>query len=179
MDLAFKLWIVPSVIGLAVTAALGFSLTALWRPAAVDVDYLNPQAHERAMEDRVYHDRIMAEVGAAADTLLLTVAGVVWLTAVLWFLSCWRTPLADVGAVTRLRSRWRLTGATGMLLSFLTAGYVAVWGSQLSALLMLRPLLMLFAFLVPFFCIIYYAAGLLGTHRIYLPAVTAREWRPW
>ena len=179
MDRAFKLWIVPSVIGLAVTATLGFSLTALWRAAAVDVDYLNPQAHERAMEDRVYHDRIMAEVSAAADTLLLTVAAMVWLTAVLWFLSCWRTSPAEVGAVSRLRSRWRLTGATGMFLSFLAAGYVAVWGSQLSALLMLRPLLMLFAFLVPFFYIIYYAAGLLGTHRVYLPAVTEREWRPW
>ena len=179
MDRVFKLWIVPSVIGLAVTTALGFSLAALWRAVAVDVDYLNPQVHERAMEDRLYHDRIMAEVSGAADTLLLTVAAVVWLTAVLWFLSCWRTPLADVGAVSRLRSRWRLTGATGMFLSFLTAGYFAVWGSQLSALLMLRPLLMLFAFLVPFYYLIYYAAGVLGTHRVYLPAITAGDWRPW
>ncbi len=179
MDRAIKLWIVPSVIGLAVTAALGFSLTALWRAAAVDVDDLNPQLHERAMEDRVYHDRIMAEVSVAADTLLFTVAAVVWLTAVLWFLSCWRTSPADVGAVSHLRSRWRLTGAMGMFLSFLAAGYVAVWGSQLSALLMLRPLLMLFGFLVPFFYVIYYAAGVLGTHRVYLPAITAGEWRPW
>ena len=179
MDRAFKLWIVPSVIGLVVTAVLSFSLAALWRAAAIDVDYLNPQTRERALEDRVYHDRIMAEVSGAADTLLLTVAAVVWLTAVLWFLGCWRTSPAEVGAVSHLRSRWRLTGATGMFLSFLAAGYFAVWGSQLSALLMLRPLLMLFAFLVPFFYIIYYAAGMLGTHRVYLPAITAREWRPW
>ena len=179
MDRAFKFWIAPSMIGLAVTAALSFLLALLWRTAVVDVDSLVPQVHERAMEDLVYHDRIIAEVNAAADTLLLTVGAVVWLTTVLWFAGCWRKPPAEVGAVLRQRSRWRTTGAAGMFVSFLAAGYFAVWGSQLSSLLALRPLLLLFFFLVPFFCIIYCAVGALGTHRMFLPAITTRDWRPW
>ena len=179
MDRAFRLWIVPSVIGLAVTAALGFSLAALWRAAAIDVDYLSPQARERALEDRVYHDRIMAggERGGGHDAAHGGRGGladrgpvVLRLLADVARRGGGREPPAiAVAADRRHRDVLQLPGRR----------YFAMWGSQLSALLMLRPLLMLFAFLVPFFYVIYYAAGMLGTHRVYLPAITAREWRPW
>ena len=109
MDRAFKLWIAPSLLGLVVAAVLGFLLAELWQAVAVGVDNLDRQVYERAMEDRVYHDRIMAEVSGATDTLLLAVAAVVWGTAMAWFAACWRTPVAEVGAVRRLRSRWGLT----------------------------------------------------------------------
>ena len=179
MDRAFKLWIAPSLLGLVVAAVLGFLLAELWQAVAVGVDNLDRQVYERAMEDRVYHDRIMAEVSGATDTLLLAVAAVVWGTAMAWFSACWRTPVAEVGAVRRLRSRWGLTCLGGLVLGFLVAGYVAVWGSQLSALIMLRPLLLLFLFLLPFFGLIYYATGVLCTHRVYLPALPWSRWRTW
>jgi hypothetical protein len=179
MDRAFKLWIAPSLLGLVVAAVLGLLLAALWQAAAVGTDSLDRQIYERAMVDRGYHDRIMAEVDGATDTLLLAVAAVVWMTAVAWFAACWRTPVAEVGAVRRLRSRWRLTCLGGLVVGLLVAGYVAFWGSQLSALIMLGPLVLLFLFLVPFFGAIYYAAGVLCTHRVYLPAIPWSRWRTW
>ena len=179
MDRAFKLWIAPSLLGIVVAAVLGFLLAALWQAAAVGVDSLDRQLFERAMEDRAYHDRIMAEVSGATDTLLLAVAAVVWLTATAWFAACWWTPLSEVGAVRRLRTRWRLICLGGLVLGFLVAGYVAFQGSQLSALIMMRPLLLLFLFLLPFFGAIYYATGVLCTHRVYLPAIPWSRWRAW
>ncbi len=179
MDCAFKLWIAPSLLGFVVAAVLGFLLAVLWQAAAGGVDSLDRQVYERAMEDRVYHDRIMAELSGATDTLLLAVAAVVWLTAMAWFAACWRTPVAEVGAVRRLRPRWSQTCLGGLVVGLLVAGYFAVWGSQLSALLMLRPLVLLFLFLVPFFGAIYYATGVLCTHRVYLPAIPGSRWRMW
>ena len=179
MNRAFKLLIAPSLLGLVVAALLGFLLAVLWQAAAVGVDSLDRQVYERAMEDRLYHDLILAEVSEATDTLLLAVAAVVWLTAVAWFVACWMRPIAAVGAVRRLRPLWRLTCQVGLAVGLLTAGYIAVWGSQLFALLMLRPLVLLFLFLVPFFVAIFYATGVLCTHRVYLPAIPGSRWRTW
>ena len=179
MERAFKLLIAPSLLGFVVAAVLGFLLAALWQAVAVGVDDLDRLVYARAMEDRVYYDRIMAEVSGATDTLLLAVAAVVWMTAMAWFAACWRTPVAEVGSVRRLRSWWGLTCLGGLVVGSLVAGYIAVWGSQLSALVMLRPLLLLFLYLVPFFGAIYYAAGVLCTHRVYLPAIPWSRWRTW
>ena len=179
MDRALKLLIVPSVLGFLVAAVLGLLLAELWQAAAIDVGALNGAVYDRAMEDRVYHDRIMEAVGAATDTMLLVAAGVVWVFATGWFIACWRTPVAEVGAVRRLRSRWGWTCLFGVLSGLAVAGYVAVLASQLSTLLALRPLLYTFLFLVPFFAVIYYAAAVLGTHRVYLAAIPWSRWRPW
>ena len=179
MERAFKLWIAPSLLGAVVAAVLGLLLAALWQATAVSVDNLDRQVYERAMEDRLYHDLIMAEVSEATDTLLLAVAAVVWLSAMAWFAVCWRTPLAEVGAVRRLRPRWHETCLGGLAVGFLAAGYVAGSGSQLSALLMPRPLVLLSLFLVLFFVVIYFVTGVLCTHRVYLPAIPGSRWRPW
>lgn len=179
MDRAVKLLIVPSLLGFVVAAVLGLALAQLWQTVAVGVDNLNSQVYDRAMDDRVYHDRIMEEVGGATDTILLLVATIVWMTACGWFAACWRTPIAEVGAVRGLRSRWAWTCLFGLLPGLAAAGYLAFLGSELSALITLRPLLYLFLFVVPFFAGIYYAAVVLCTHRVYLAAIPGSRWRTW
>ena len=179
MDRVRNLLIVPSLLGFVVAAGLGLLLAGLWQATAVDVDNLNRQVYDRAMEDRAYHDRIMEEVSGATDTLLLVVAAVVWMTATGWFFLCLKKPIAEVGAVRSLRSRWGWTAVCGLLPAFAAAGYVALVGSQLSALIMLRPLFYTFLFVLPFFGVIYYAAAVLCTHRIYLPAIPSSRWRTW
>lgn len=179
MDRAVKLLIVPSLLGFVVAASLGLLLAELWQAAAVGVDNLNSQVFDRAMEDRAYHDRIMEEVSGATDTILLVVAAIVWLTAMGWFLACWRTRIAEVGAVRRLRPRWGWTCLIGLLPGLAAAAYLAFSGSQLSALITPRPLLYTFLFLVPFFGAIYYAVAVLCTHRVYLAAVPGSRWRTW
>ncbi len=114
MDRALKLLIVPSVLGFLVAAVLGLLLAELWQAAAIGVEALNGAVYDRAMEDRVYHDRIMEAVSGATDAMLLVVAGIVWVFATGWFLSCWRTPVAEVGAVRGLRSRWGMDLPAGV-----------------------------------------------------------------
>ena len=179
MERAVKLLVMPSLLGFLVAAVLGLLLAELWQAAAVGVENLNSQVYDRAMEDRIYHDRIMEEVSGATDVILLAVASVVWITAIAWFVACLRTPIAEVGAVRGLRSRWARTCLLGLLPGLAAAAYLAFLGSQLSALTTLRPLLYLFLFLVPFFAVIYYAAGVLCTHRVYLSAIPFSRWRTW
>lgn len=179
MTRALKLLIVPSLLGFVVAAALGLLLAELWQTTVVGVDNLQGQVYDRAMEDRVYHDRIMGEVSRATDTILLFVAIVGWLAATGWFLVCWKTPIVEVGKVRRLRSSWGWTCLFGLLAGLVIASYVAFMSSRLVALITPRPLLGLFLFLVLFFAAIYYAASVLCTHPVYVGAVPRSKWRTW
>lgn len=179
MDRVLKVLIQPSLLALVVAGGSGLLLAEAWKSATIDADNLNSQIYDRAMADRGYYDGIMEQVSGTTDTILIIVAIETWLTALVWFFACWRTPIAEVGAARRLRSRWWWICVIGLLLGLALAAYVAFLASPLSALIMLRPLLYLFLFVVPFCATIYYAASVFSTHRVYLPAIPGSRWRTW
>ena len=178
MNRALKLWIKPSLLGLVVAGALGYLVIESWLFGAVSEEILVLEAHSRAMEDRVAYERIMSQVEGDIFTLLVAVVVTSWAAAMMWFIRCWRTPVSRVGDVRAQRSRWLWIALLGLLASFFSAGAV-LWGSSLLTLVALRPLVYTFVFVVPFFGILYYAAAVLCTHSVYLPAIPWSSWRKW
>lgn len=179
MDRFVKVCLGPAVFGLIVAAGVCFALAELWQWWVVGPEVLVGELYERAMEDRGYHARIMEEVADATYAMLFAAGVSAWAAALFWFLRCWRKRIAAVGAVRRQRPPWWAGLIAGCVVAVGAAVYVAFRQSQLSALIMVRPLVYTFLFLAPVFIVVYYAATVLCTHRVYLPAIPWSRWRPW
>ena len=175
-DRLIQVWILPALLGAAVAAVLRLALGMLWQAAAVSQDMLNPQVIERALEDALYYERVVAQVRRILNVMLTVVTLVGWVSAVGWFARCWKTRIAQVGTVERGRAAWLWIGVGGLLAGYAAAGYV-VWDASLSSLVTSNAVLANVLFVGPFYCLTYWAISVLSTHEIYVPAIPWSTWR--
>ena len=174
---ALQVLIKPGLLGLGVALLMGFGLAEFWQAVVVDEQYLTESLYARGRQSVTFMSQTMNSMREEMVTILLVVAGIVWITAIAWFLVCWSKRIAEVGEVRCLRARWRSVCFIGMVVSVLVAGYLAypqLWGAMT-----LRALLYMLLFLVGFYGVIYYAVTVVGTHRVYVSAIPWSKWRPW
>ena len=176
MNRAMSVLVWPSLVAFVALAATGLGL-ALIHQANATPDDLNVRIYERAMEDRTYLDRIMEEVRGGMAVVVFSVAVVVWLMVVGWFLLCWKKPIEAIGAPRRMRPTWLLLCLIGVLLGFGAAVYTLFRHTQLPALATWN--LGFYATLILFSVAAYYATTVLLTHRVYISAIPWSRWRPW
>ena len=179
MNRDFQLLIKPSLLGLVIAAAIGFGLSVLWGTQVINPEGLNPDIYDRAMQDRVYHDRVMAEVRQETTTVLLTVAVFAWMASATWFILCWKRPVAEVGNPRRMRSHWLIACLVGLMIGFVAASLLVFFGYSLASVMTMSPLISTLLFVGPYFAFICYATSVLCTHPVYLPAIPFSRWRPW
>ena len=163
---------VPAVfvlVGFGIGCGLVTPVVAGWMVA--DPDNLDSRdIYDRVMEDRSDHDLVMESIESAAVWPAAGVALVFLCAAAGWFLKCWRTPIATIGAARRLRGWWLwllLCGLAGALVGCAISFFV----SDLSSWITDGALLELFALLLLCLGAAYYVATALGTPAVYRPAI--------
>ena len=175
-DRLVQIWILPALLGTAAGAVLRLALGMLWQTAVVSEDILNPQVIERALQDRLYFDRVMAEVGGTLNAVLTAVTLVALGSTVGWFARCWMTRIAQVGTVQRGTVAWVWIGVGGLLVSYAAAGYIA-WDTSVSSLVTYNAVLANGVLVGPFYCLTYWATSVLCTHEVYVSAIPGSGWR--